>query len=93
MLQFLGLVNEFYGKRPGQREVSFLGIHDFAAFSAAALAIGFAGHRARRAAAARVGRGRRRRGRLDPRGVGVRVSGVVLAAIAAAVGRACAPGR
>ena len=42
LLQFLGLVNEFEGKRPGQREVSFLGIHDFAGFSAAALAIGFA---------------------------------------------------
>jgi O-antigen ligase len=42
-LQFLGLVNEFSGKRPGQREVSFLGIHDFAGFAAAALAIGFAG--------------------------------------------------
>jgi hypothetical protein len=43
LLQFLGLVNEFEGKRPGQREVSFLGIHDFAVFSAAALAIGLAG--------------------------------------------------
>jgi O-antigen ligase len=43
VLQFLGLVNEFFGKRPGQREVSFLGIHDFAGFAAAALAIGFAG--------------------------------------------------
>jgi O-antigen ligase len=43
LLQFLGLVNEFEGKRPGQREVSFLGIHDFAAFSAAALAIALAG--------------------------------------------------
>jgi O-antigen ligase len=42
-LQFLGLVSEFSGKRPGQREVSFLGIHDFAGFSAAALAIGLAG--------------------------------------------------
>lgn len=43
LLQFLGLVNEFSGKRPGQREVSFLGIHDFAGFSAAALAVGLAG--------------------------------------------------
>ena len=41
-LQFVGAVNEFEGKRPGQREVSFLGIHDFAAFSAATLAIGLA---------------------------------------------------
>jgi hypothetical protein len=43
VLQFLGIVSEFEGKRPGQREVSFLGIHDFGVFSAAALAIGFAG--------------------------------------------------
>jgi hypothetical protein len=42
ILQFLGAVNEFEGKRPGQREVSFLGIHDFAVFSGAALAIGLA---------------------------------------------------
>jgi hypothetical protein len=42
LLQFVGAVNEFEGKRPGQREVSFLGIHDFAAFSGATLAIGFA---------------------------------------------------
>jgi len=42
LLQFVGAVNEFEGKRPGQREVSFLGIHDFAGFSAAALAIGLA---------------------------------------------------
>jgi O-antigen ligase len=42
LLQFLGLVNEFEGKRPGQREPSFLGIHDFAALSGAALAIGLA---------------------------------------------------
>jgi hypothetical protein len=41
-LQFVGAVNEFEGKRPGQREVSFLGIHDFAGFSAATLAIGLA---------------------------------------------------
>ena len=42
LLQFVGAVNEFEGKRPGQREVSFLGIHDFAAFSAATLAVGLA---------------------------------------------------
>src|SRR5207248_433850 len=41
-LQFVGAVNEFEGKRPGQREASFLGIHDFAAFPAATLAIGLA---------------------------------------------------
>lgn len=39
-LQFLGLVNEFEGRRPGQRETSFLGVHDFAALSASSLAIG-----------------------------------------------------
>jgi hypothetical protein len=42
-LQFLGLVNEFEGKRPDQREVSFLGIEDFAALSGAALVIAFVG--------------------------------------------------
>jgi O-antigen ligase len=38
-LQFLGLVDEFEGRRPGQREPSLLGIHDFAALSAAVLAL------------------------------------------------------
>lgn len=40
LLQFLGLVDEFDGRRPAQREPSFLGTHDFAALSAAALTIG-----------------------------------------------------
>ena len=35
-------MNEFEGKRPLQREPSFLGIHDLAALSGAALAIGLA---------------------------------------------------
>ena len=39
LLQFLGLVDEFEGRRPGQRETSFLGVHDFAALSAATLAL------------------------------------------------------
>ena len=39
VLQFLGLLDEFEGRRPGQREPAYLGIHDFAAFSAAALAL------------------------------------------------------
>lgn len=43
LLQFLGVVSEFEGKRPGQREPSFVGIHDFAALSAAALAVGAIG--------------------------------------------------
>lgn len=42
VLQFAGVVSEFEGKRPLQREVSFLGIHDFAALSGAALALGIA---------------------------------------------------
>jgi O-antigen ligase len=40
VLQFLGLVNELEGRRPGQREPSFLGTHDFAALSGATLAVG-----------------------------------------------------
>jgi O-antigen ligase len=40
VLQFLGLINEFEGRRPGQREPSFLGIHDLAALSGATLALG-----------------------------------------------------
>jgi O-antigen ligase len=43
LLQFVGLVSEFEGKRPGQREPSFVGIHDFAALSGAALVVGAAG--------------------------------------------------
>jgi O-antigen ligase/polysaccharide polymerase Wzy-like membrane protein len=43
LLQFLGIVAEFEGKRPGQREPSFVGIHDFAALSAAALLLGVVG--------------------------------------------------
>ena len=43
LLQFLGLVAEFEGKRPGQREPSFVGIHDLAALSGAALAVGAVG--------------------------------------------------
>ena len=41
-LQFLGLVDEFEGRRPLQREVSFLGNHDFAGVSATVLGIAFA---------------------------------------------------
>jgi hypothetical protein len=42
LLQFAGLVNELEGRRPLQREPSFLGIHDFAALSGAALALALA---------------------------------------------------
>ncbi len=43
LLQFLGVLAEFEGKRPGQREPSFVGIHDFAALSGAALVVGAVG--------------------------------------------------
>jgi O-antigen ligase len=42
VLQFLGLIDEMRGRRPGQREPSFLGYHDLAALSGATLAIGLA---------------------------------------------------
>jgi hypothetical protein len=41
VLQFLGLVDEFEGKRPQQREPSYIGIHDFGAISGAALCFAF----------------------------------------------------
>jgi hypothetical protein len=42
-IQFLGVVAEFEGKRPGQRDPSFVGIHDLAALSSAALVVGALG--------------------------------------------------
>ncbi len=42
VLQFLGLVHEFKGRRPEQREPSYIGVHDLGAFSGAALSVGFA---------------------------------------------------
>lgn len=42
LLQFLGLVNEFEGRRPGQRDPSFLGHQDLGAFTGSCLAIGLA---------------------------------------------------
>jgi O-antigen ligase len=54
LLQFAGLVDELEGKRPLQREPSFVGIHDFAALSGASLAVALGvialGPRSRRAA-------------------------------------------
>ena len=41
-LQFLGAVSEFRGKRPEQREPSYIGIHDLGAFAGGALAFLFA---------------------------------------------------
>jgi len=55
LLQFLGIVSEFEGKRPGQREPSLVGIHDFAALSGAALVVGALGLAL--AAAGRAGAG------------------------------------
>lgn len=40
VLQFLGVVDELEGRRPGQREPSFVGIHDLAALSGATLSLG-----------------------------------------------------
>ena len=42
LLQFLGLVHEFQGRRPEQREPSYIGIHDLGALSGAALSMLFA---------------------------------------------------
>ncbi|MBV8080708.1 MAG: O-antigen ligase family protein [Actinobacteria bacterium] len=87
-LQFLGLVNEFEGKRPAQREVSFIGIHDFAGFSGATLAIGLAGIAlGNRSRLVRVATASGIVGSILPASV-FAYSGVVVAAIlAAAVGR------
>jgi O-Antigen ligase len=43
VLQFMGVINEFEGRRPGQLEPSFLGNVDFAVISGGVLAVGFAG--------------------------------------------------
>jgi O-antigen ligase len=40
VLQYLGLVHQFLGHRPAEREPSFLGYHDFAALSGALLVLG-----------------------------------------------------
>jgi hypothetical protein len=42
VLQFVGAVDEFNGKRPVQREPSYIGIHDFGALAGGALALLFA---------------------------------------------------
>ena len=76
-LQFLGLVDEFEGRRPGQREPSFLGVHDFAALSAAALALAIV--------AIAFGRGRRPRWPAGAAGVAGTL-GVVLSGALASVG-------
>ncbi len=42
VLQFLGVVNEFQGRRPVQREPSYIGIHELGLFSGVALTVAFA---------------------------------------------------
>ena len=42
VLQFVGVVSELEGRRPGQREPSFVGLHDLAGLSGATLAIALA---------------------------------------------------
>ncbi len=65
LLQFLGIVSEFEGKRPGQREPSFVGIHDFAALSgrpsSSARSASRSATAARREGAGRSSRSRRAR--------------------------------
>ncbi len=41
VLQYVGLVHQFLGHRPAEREPSFVGYHDFAALSGALLVLGF----------------------------------------------------
>jgi hypothetical protein len=43
LLQFLGVVHEFQGRRPEQREPSYIGIHDLGALAGGALSMLFAG--------------------------------------------------
>jgi hypothetical protein len=42
VLQFLGVVDEFEGRRPVQREPSYIGIHELGVFSGVALTVAFA---------------------------------------------------
>lgn len=74
VLQFLGIVNELEGRRPGQREPSFIGIHDFAALSAATLTLGLAAIALRRERRLGVAAG-------IAGGVGVALAGAVAAVL------------
>jgi hypothetical protein len=70
-LQLLGLIDEFEGRRPGQRETSWLGVHDFAALSGASMAI----------AVVAIAYGNERRGDLPARAAGIAGgAGLVVAA-------------
>jgi O-antigen ligase len=77
LLQFLGVVSEFEGKRPGQREPSFVGIHDFAALSGAALVVGAIG--------VALGDGRPAGRRWAPVGLAAGALGVILSGAMTAV--------
>jgi hypothetical protein len=85
VLQFLGLVNEFEGRRPGQREPSFLGIHDLAALSGAVLCLALA-------AIALGGRGRGERRVAWIAGISGAVGLTLSGAVAGALGLAAAAG-
>jgi hypothetical protein len=77
-LQLLGLVDEFEGRRPGQRETSWLGVHDFAALSGASMAV----------AVVAIAYGSERRGGLPARTAGI--AGAVGLIIAAALNQVAA---
>jgi hypothetical protein len=77
-LQLLGLVDEFEGRRPGQRETSWLGVHDFAALSGASMAV----------AVVAIAYGSERRGDLPARTAGI--AGGVGLIIAAALNQVAA---
>jgi O-antigen ligase len=88
VLQFLGIVNEQEGRRPGQREPSFVGIHDLAALSGATLSLGILAIALRRERRLGIAAG-------IAGGVGAAVSGAVAAVvgIAAAAVAAAVYGR
>jgi hypothetical protein len=77
-LQLLGLVDEFEGRRPGQRETSWLGVHDFAALSGASMAV----------AVVAIAYGSERRGDLPARTAGI--TGGVGLIVAAALNQVAA---
>lgn len=85
VLQFLGIVNELEGRRPGQREPSLIGIHDFAALSGATLALGLAAIALRRERRLGIAAGIAGGVGLALAGAVAAVLGIVAAAIAAAI--------
>ena len=77
VLQFLGVVDEFQGRRPGQREPSYVGIEDFGVLSGAVLSIAFV--------AIVLGVGERRDRRLAWVGAASGIVGLVLSGAVAGV--------